>query len=124
MSMCLEARYKSLLIPPMNSRGLVKLAVAARLLIELLGKGHQDHDGVVDVGIEIVGIFEAPAPGRCMNGFTPIACRADFALEQPVHSAGAARAIGAALSGGQRPQGNRGIPNRRFTRLQPGRVTL
>ena len=52
----------------------------------LPGQGHHDHDRVVNVGVEFVGVLEAPAARRGVDRLRPIACAAHFLLEQPIHA--------------------------------------
>src|SRR5262249_50715291 len=56
---------------------------AALLTIKLAKRDH-DHRGIVDVGIELVVIFEKPTGGRTRGIFGPIAAAGDLLIEEPV----------------------------------------
>ena len=94
---------------------------------ELLPKGHQHHRRVVGVGIEVVIVFEAPAARLGLDSFRPIAVTLDLLLQQPVNRPHNRRVVRAKAARRQRPQRDRGIPDRRLARLDsraPRRLIL
>ncbi len=51
------------------------------------GQRHQDHRGIIGIGIEAVAIFETPTTRLQMAiGKTPIAGPANFAIQQPANT--------------------------------------
>ena len=85
-------------------------------------QGHQRHGRVVDVGIELVGIFEIPAAGRGIDRLGPIARRRRLAAPQPIGRPHDRRIVGRHARQGQGPHHQARIPNRRKARLQPRRA--
>ena len=85
-------------------------------------QGHQRHGRVVNVRVELVGIFEIPAAGRGIDRFGPIARRRRLAASQPVGRPHDCRIVGRHARDGQCPHHQARIPNRRKARLQPRRA--
>ena len=85
-------------------------------------QGHQRHGRIVDIGIELVGIFEIPAAGHGIDRFSPIARRRRLAAPQPCGRPENRGVVGRHARRSQRTHHQARIPDRRKARLQPRRA--
>ncbi len=86
---------------------------------ELVLESHQHHRRVVAVGIVVVVVFKAPAARLRLDRFRPVAGPVDLPVEQPVDGTRGRRVRFSQAGCRKSPQGDGGVPDRRFAGLNP-----
>ncbi len=90
----------------------------------LAGQGHHDHDRVVDVGIELVGVFEIPSARFAGDRLIPVAAAAHFLRQQPLGRTPRRGMVGFESRGRQGAQRDGRVPYGRFARLHANGLTV